>query len=276
MSKTSNNNNNNNLDATWILVECGNKKFAINSKFVSGIDELKQDKCIGASTKFNVRRGIYNILGLPIVVLDSRKIVGEPMVNSLKLDMSTKVQNIKNELIKWLDDAEWSLMSKSSIELNYKKLSLYEWLLEETGIKEIDVLKSKMLVSYKEAFILMEHAIETKKDYTKGMAEALKIHEGIRKLIDRSIIKPINRTITLYNNSISETCIVLKHKEFKYGIAVDDISAITERVTVRSSYSEYKPIAGKLIYGDNEYNIFNVTYLSNLANRFDASPIDDD
>lgn len=272
MSKASNNG----LDATWILVDCGKKRFAINSKFVAGIDELKQDKCIGASTKFNVRRGVYNILGMPITILDSRKIVGEQMLTSIKLEMTNKVQSIKNELIKWLDDAEWALMSKSNIELDYKKLELYSWAIEESGIKEIDVLKNKILTSYKEAFILMEQAIEAKKDFNRGISEALKIHEGIRRLVDRNIIKSINKTTTLYNNSISETCIVLQHKDFKYGLAVDDIHAITERVIVKPSYSEYKPIAGKLTYSNEDYHIFNINYLSNLANRFDASPVTDE
>lgn len=270
MGRTSNNN----LDATWILVDCGKKKFAINSKFISGIDELRQDKCIGASTKFNVRRGLYNILGVEVVVLDSRKIVGEPMINSLKLELSNKIQDIKNELIKWLDDAEWALMSKEEIETDYKKLSIYDWLNEDTDIKEVNVLKSKMKINYKEAFILMEQAIEAKNDCTRGMAEALKMHEGIRKIIDKNIIKPMNKITTLYNSSISETCIILNHKDTKYGLAVDDIHAITERVTVKASYSEYKPIAGKLTYGDEEYHIFNISYLSALAERFDASPIE--
>lgn len=270
MGRTSNNN----LDTTWILVDCGKKKFAINSKFVSGIDELRQDKCIGASTKFNVRRGLYNIFGVEVVVLDSRKIVGEPMINSLKLELSNKIQDIKNELIQWLDDAEWALMSKSNIDTDYKKLTIYDWLNESTSVKEIDVLKSKISISYKEAFILMEQAIEAKKDCSRGMSEALKIHEGIRKLVDKNIIKLMNKVVTIYNDSISETCIILNHKNTKYGLAVDDISAITERVTVRSYYSEYKPIAGQLIYGDEEYHIFNVSYLSSLASRFDASPIE--
>lgn len=265
-----------NLDTTWILVDCGKKRFAINSKYISGIDDLKQDKCIGASTKFNVRRGLYNILGMSIMVLDSRKIVDEPMITSLKMEMSNKIHSMKYELLKWVDDAEWSIMSKSSVETDYKKFEIYNWLLDESGIKDVDNIKKKLLIAYKEMFIIFENALEVKKDYNKGIAEALKIHDELKKHIDKNIIKQLNKIITIYNGSISESCIVLKHKDFKYGLAVDDIYAITERVSIKSYYSEYKPIAGKLIYGDKEYYIFNVNYLSNLAARFDAIPVEDE
>ena len=113
------------LNKTWVLVQCGNKKFTLNYNFISSMEDFKQAECLSTPTSDSVKRGVYSVLGMNLMVLDGRRLLGEPSITSLKLKFSEDIHELKSELLKWLECIEWYILANKEVELDYTKLSFY-------------------------------------------------------------------------------------------------------------------------------------------------------
>lgn len=256
------------LSKTWVLVQCGNKKFAMNYKYINNMEDFSQATCLKATAITGIKRGTYNLLENNIIVLDGRKLVGEKSVEAIKLEYSAYIDEMRTELLNWVDNLDWAILTNISLELDPTKFKLYNWLDNNSDSKDIELIKKRMLVPYREIFIMAEDAIQNKNSIEKGANYSINISEDIKDNIDRFILKPLSRAVSLYNKDIAETCIVIKHDGLVYGLTVDNIIAVTELTDIIPKYSEYKVIAGECKYKSDIYKIFNVKYLSSLAKKF--------
>ena len=255
------------LSKTWVLVQCGTKKFAMNYKYINSMEDFAQAKCLKTTVITGIKRGLYNIAESDMVVLDGRKLVGEKSIETIKLEYSAFIDEMKTEILNWVDSLDWAIISPSKVELDLTKFKLYKWLTNEADVKDIEIIKKRMIVPFREIFILAEDAIENKNNLEKGANYSVNISEDIKDNIDRFILKPLGRVVSMYNKDMDETCIVVNHKGMNYGLTVDNIIAVTELTDITPKYSEYKVIAGDCKYKSEVYSIFNVKYLSSLANK---------
>ena len=97
------------LSPTWVIIRIGKREYAINSKYVKAVTELKHETFIAESTGTFVR-GIYNIFNTEIPVLDGYKITKETSLAESKLDFSKSMTDIKMLYMSWLDTVEWMAM----------------------------------------------------------------------------------------------------------------------------------------------------------------------
>lgn len=260
----------NNLSNTWVLVKCGNKKFALNYNYINSMEDFGQASCVKTTSITGIKRGIYKIMGSDIMVLDGRKLVGEKSIETIKLENSAFINSLKTELLQWVDNLDWAILTGKDVETDYTKFKIYSWIKEETDDKSVDMIKKRMEIPFRELFILAEDALENRNNLEKGSGYSIGISEDIKSNIEKMIIKPLNRVIQTYNKNIDESCIVINHNNIRYGVTVDSIEAVTENVTIVPKYSEYKVIAGDCYYKSEKYNIFNVKYLSELTKRFNT------
>lgn len=261
---------NSNLSDTWVLVSCGEKRFALNYKYINSMEDFAQAFCLKATTITGIKRGVYSLLDLDIVVLDGRKLVGEKSIDTIKLNHSAYIDELKTELLQWLDDLDWAILSNKKVELDFKKFKLHNWIMEETDNQDIKMIKKRMEIPYRELFILAEDAVENRHNLSKGAQYSVNLSEEIKNNLDKYIIKPLGRACLAYNKNISENCLIITHNGVNYGLTVDNILAVTENVEITPKYSEYKVIAGTCKCKSEEYHIFNVKYLTELAKRFGA------
>ena len=241
---------------------------ALNYKYINNIEDFSQAKCVKATAITGIKRGIYNILESDIIVLDGRKILGEKSIETIKFEYSAYIDEMKTEMLNWLDKLDWAILSSSEVELDLTKLNLYNWLMEESDNKELNMIKKRMIIPYREIFIMANDAIENVNNFEKGPTYSINLSEKIKNNIDKLIIKQLSRAVSAHNRDISENCIVIKHDGLKYGLTVDTIVAVTDLADITPKYSEYKIIAGECSYKSEVYKIFNVKYLSSLARKF--------
>lgn len=261
---------NNNLSDTWVLVQCGNEKFALNYKYINNMEDFSQAQCLKATTITGIKRGIYNILDMDIIVLDGRKIVGEKSIETIKLNHSAEMDELKTELLQWTEDLEWAIISNKPVETDYTKFKLYSWIKAGSDNKEISMIQKRMEIPYRELFIMADDALENRHNIDRGTRYSINISEAIKDNLDKFILKNLSRATLAFNKSINESCIIIKHHNKNYGLVVDTIIAVTDKVSITPKYSEYKVIAGDCKYKSENYNIFNVKYLTDLADRFGA------
>lgn len=254
---------------TWVLVKCGEKKFAVNSKFLNSMEDFKQAQCLKAVTMAGIKRGVYNIIDMDIIILDGRRLLGEESITSKKMEFSNTIHKMKCELLNWVDDVEWGILAGRKVNLEYTEQSFYKWLNVETDIKEINKIKKRILVSYRELYIMAENVLNERSILDSDIKKSISILEDIKYNIEKNIFKQLSRIIVAYNKSFSEVCIIMRHKGRTYGITVDSVIAVTEQVNAIPRYSEYKVIAGECDYKNEVYNIFNMTYITDLAKKLE-------
>jgi len=260
-----------NLSKTWVLVQCGTKRFTLNYNFISSLEDFKQAECLYTTTADETKRGVYNILGMDLLVLDGRKLLGEPSISSLKLKFSEDIHKLKISLLEWIDSLEWFILQGKEVELDYMKLDFYSWVISRNGNTDMDRYKDRILATYKEIFMLASNIVNESNIKDKDINELLCDIKDIKETIEKEIFKQMNRVITAYNKSFEETCLIIKHKGRRYGLTIDKILAITEHVNVKPLYSEYKIVAGKCIYQDECYDVFNIKYITELAKKLESN-----
>lgn len=258
------------LEKTWILVNCGDKKFAVNSTFICNTENFKNAEALRVPATAGIKRGVYKVSDLDIIVLDGRKLLGEKSITTKRMKFIEDIHKYKNELLKWSDDLEWAILdSKSDVELDSTKLEFNTWLDTKTSSKDINDIKEKIKMHYNELFIIANNIMESKQKENYDVKDSLKKLDKIRQNIEKLIAKQLGKIISIHNNSFEETCLVFKHNNRIYGVTVDNIVAVTENVDVKALYSEYKIIAGKCMYKDEQYNVFNVNYITDVAKKLE-------
>ena len=154
------------------------------------------------------------MLDLDIIVLDGRKLVGEKSIETIKLENSANIDVLKTEMLHWIDDLDWAILSGKSIEMDYTKFKLYKWIKDDSEFdtNDIKMIKKRMEIPYRELFIMAEDAIENRHNHDKGAGYSINLSETIKTNLDKLILKNLGRATTTFNKNLNESCIIVKHK----------------------------------------------------------------
>ena len=261
------------LASTWILMRCGSKKFAINTKFILGTDNFEQASCLKAKTLTGINRGTFSVLGIDMIVLDGHRIIAEESVINQKLKKIDEINKLKEELNTWVDEIEWGVLIDKKVNTDCKTLDIWKWLDSSSELDTLETrkLKDKVKISLQEIELLAKDAIKNKKNAEKGTKYSINLVEEIRYSIDKNINKQLNRLVTIYNKEVKEVCLIITYDNRKYGLVVDKIDYIKEQteLIIAPKFSEYKVIAGTCKYDDVTYDIINIKYITSLAKKYE-------
>ena len=97
----------------------------------------------------------------------------------------------------------------------------------------------------------------------------IKENDNIIREIQRQSAKYVNKNlekiIEINNSKYTEQCLVVNIKEQTFGIAVDSIEMISEQVGEVNHQAQVSKVAvGKVKLRDKEYEILNLTKLTNI------------
>lgn len=253
------------LSNTWIIIQIGEAEYCINSEYVKGVAELSKAEYQKPVSYSGIMRGIYKIYAANIPVLDGRRLLGYTSIDEERLNFSEKIHNLKYKHMTLLDDLEWSIMTKDvfSKSLNMDESALSNWLQgTEFKDKKLDHTVQNMLAPLKVIYSLANKALCSRSEISYTQAHNL-ITE-IKRQSELYIIKGLNALIEIHNKSIVEMCVVIRCKGIDFGISADTIVSISEQSGDISKVCKDRLSAGAITIRDSEYNIINLTKITNL------------
>lgn len=252
------------LSLPWIVFSISNTEFCISTNYVKSISKLESDTTeIGQG----LVRGIYNVSGVGIPVIDGRKLAGIKTIAEERLIFSESVHKIKYEHLAWMNELEWCISTGDAFT---KPLDCCECILtkyiEET-LKNPDInLKLKRILkdTSKQHGIIHNMAAKALMNCSENLTQSLLIFQEIKRESDKYLIKNLDKLVEINNAITSEECLVIRCKDKTFGLAVDNVKFVADYDGEIDKICENRLCAGRVRIKGTKYNSINVTKLYHL------------
>ena len=254
---------------TWIIIKIGKREYAVNSKYVTAVTELRNETLIIESTK-NFVRGVYNIFNLETPVIDGYKLTKEQPKNDIKLLFSKELTELKIIITELLDSSELALVSDSQEEIdeiNRQIKNIIEKITPEYksfGDKYLDKLSNKLISNTMILLNRVSFVIQSKLDRRETFESSSNKLTSIRKECDRQIFDIIDNIIDCYNSRISEMCIIFKVTDLVFGISIDSVELVKETETKNDRNKRTILSMGTITIDEEVYNVLDLSKLKNI------------
>lgn len=256
------------LSPTWVIIRIGKREYAINSKYVKAVTELKHETFIAESTGTFVR-GIYNIFNTEIPVLDGYKITKETSLAESKLDFSKRMTDIKMLYMSWLDTVEWMAMyadPDGKWSMMEMQNNIENWA-ENTSFPHDEYLNKlcKRLVEHINITTGMaDKLIDSRLSKSIQVSDAINEINEIRKHAKRHVLDAFDNIIDCYTSKMSEMCIIVEANKRNFGMCIDSVELISE--TPKSATNNKRTVlsAGTIEVRNKVYNVIDLTKLSKV------------
>ena len=256
------------LSPTWIIIRIGKKEYAINSKYVKAITELKHETFIAESAGTFVR-GIYNIFNTEIPVLDGYKIARETSLAEYKLNFSKRMTDAKIVYMSWLDTVEWMAMyvdPDGKWSLLEMQNNIENWT-ESTSFPHDDYLNKlykKLIDNINITITMANKLVDGRLSKRIQVSEAIKEIEEIRRHAKRYILDAFDNLIDYYTSKISEMCVIVEAGKRNFGVCIDSVELISETPKLATGNKRTKLSAGTIEIKSKVYNVIDLTKLSKV------------
>lgn len=255
-----------NLTETWIVIKINGSNYCINSKYVKGISELNTAIYKKPANLSRFIRGNYSIYGAVMPVIDARRVLGYNSVEDEKLKFSDKVHKVIYEHETWIDELEWIVFTrdKFSKSSKYSDSSIIKFLdeLGETDSK-ITVMANKIRKPLEVVYGMANEILELRRK--KMLGDCYDKLEEIKRQSNKYVVKNLENIIELNNELYTEACLVIQCKGITFGIAVDSVDMISDKSDNLTKVCKDKVSAGTIQIKSKEYNILNLTKLTNIV-----------
>ena len=256
-----------NLSPTWVVINIGNRKYAINTVYVQSIVKLESSDFKDISRVNRFIKGVYDIHGMIVNILDGRRLINEKTMEEFKVEHAGFINNIRCKHEAWLDSVEWELLTGEHSEgTSDDALGEFIESFERNNPEDIQMIRlvQKMKQPYS---IIHKLADKTLKERANGggIIEATSIMHELRRQSESYILKNLDKLLELQTSKLSELCVIVKIRECIFGISIDSIDMITEQANNLSGYEKTRLSAGNVDIKGINYNILNLTKLSKVV-----------
>lgn len=254
------------LSPTWVVITIGNRKYAINSIYIQSIVKLSTAMFKVPYYSNGFIKGVYDIHGATITILDGRKIINERTIDECKIQCANKINSIRCKHESWIDAVESELITGKELSKEADDSDLKEFLIssEYNYDDHINVIISKMKQPYEIVHALAIKALSSKRE-GRSIDEINSLMREIRRQSNNYIIKNLEKILEVQTSKFNELCIIIKLHELVFGVSIDKIEMITEQVENLSNYAKTMLSAGNVDIKGINYNILNLTKLAKVV-----------
>lgn len=255
------------LSKSWIIINIGNRRYAVNTSYVTGFTALNSSDMLSMSNNRFIR-GMYNIFNSETVVIDGHKIACEKSQDDYIDTFCRVVTSIKINVQCYLDYAAVAaIYDKETNNLEKHKYEIYEELekiecnndhymttLKEKSKFRVDVMCSRvndLVESYRNGKISILNAIDKLSD--------------VEKESRKYIYDTLDKMVEYIGKKKSEMCMIVSAGRKRFGISIDSIDIIDSEIAEIGTKKLSNLSAGSVKISDTLYNILDLTKISKLV-----------
>lgn len=245
---------NDNNTLPWIIFQVKKNKYAVNSAYVLSIISMT-DELITIPDVQSYIRGVMNLRGSIIPLIDLKILFGESSFEKLVQDYANTISSKKDEIDAWVKELE-SYMDEDkpfSTDVDPKKCAFGKWLKSYVAINNsVDIQLKKLEEPYENLHQLAveySNCSRNHDDCTKKKCIKKKFKE-LKEVYLQDMYTIMDESVNTLKNSLKEMIIVLEYNNFKAGIIVDSVLSIElisnkfEQSEMNSQYYNTKYVTG--------------------------------
>ena len=255
------------LSNTWVIISIGKRKYAINSEYIKGIVDYSKCKYVAESLG-SFSKGIYNILGMDLVVLDGHRIAREESSQENRLIFLKDMTSIKINFNKVLDSVELAVIY---CEAEFIDSSAKEALkdIQFPNIDPSNTSLNKMIGRLQQNITvyvaLAAKLVKNRVDGAEDLCEATKDIDKLRSDAKKNVDDLIDSIVEAYNKSVTEMCLIVSTNSDDFALTFDKVEKTTE-ITGKVNINDKRTLlsAGTLTIGGTNYNVLNLTKIASI------------
>lgn len=256
----------------WVVMKIGAEYYCANTHYVSGIVDSPQQMIETSQNQFI--KGVYTVLGVPMPVIDVRKLVDFEPIDTLKVQLSKEISSIRFKYEAWVNELTWCLATGDSFTkgLDANSNDLITYMKDHANDKTIPLkthqLFDKMVEPNKIIYSLAKKIVDKinlGNLSSDNKEECEKLLKEIRRQTEKYILRVLDSIIELVVSSVEETIIVIKCNGKVFGLSVDRVETIAENTNEISRDAQTRLSSGVVTIKDKKYNILDLTKLSRLV-----------
>lgn len=216
----------------WLIFKLNNNDFAVNCETITSITILPtQVTAVPQMPEYT--RGLLNLRGTVIPLLDMRCLFGMPSLESECANFAALMDNYIHRHLEWVKELEQSARNNIEFtgETNHHKCAFGIWYdnykstnnMVNFHMKKIDEPHKKVHAVGEEIRAIMKEPASPKRQ--KHIEEALL---RLNKQIVPQLVSIIKETNTVLRESYREMVVVLENGKYKIGMIVDEVQSVEQ------------------------------------------------
>lgn len=258
----------------WIVVKIGDKEYCINTHYSVGMTEIKPNQQMVGPGQNQFIKGVYSIMGIQIPVIEGRKLVDSDSIDSIKIQISQELSDLRFKYDAWANELEWCFRTGDSFtdSLDADSNDLMQYIKSRSSDERIPLKARHLLDKMREPnkiIYTLTGKILTQKDgqfnFIEDKEYCKKILKEIRREVDRYILTALDNICKLLVEDVSVTVIIIKCNNKVFGLLIDIVECVAAHTGEISLESQDKLSSGKVNIKGRMYSILDLTKISRLV-----------
>ncbi len=244
------------IELPWIIFKVSKNTYAVNSEDVLSITKM-EDEIIDVPDIQEYIRGLINLRGSIIPLIDLKKLFKEDSLDKIVADYSEMIGARKQDHINWVNELDRCIENGEQFKLatDPHKCAFGKWFYSYKPENNTIGFHIKKI---EEPHRLLHEAAEEYNNCNKDHANCQR-EECLKDVLQRvkeeympEVVRILDDSISVLKNNLKEMIIVLEHDHFKAGIIVDSVLSI-------------ETISGSFEQGNMNKEYYNTKFISGVG-----------
>lgn len=250
---------NNKVETPWLTFRIKDKLFAVNTKYVENIVN-KVDKLSKIPYTSENVRGVFNLMGKVIPVVDMRILFGLPTIDNEVKTFFNEIDKRKDEHNAWVERLLECLNQgiQPDVLVDHKYCKFGQWFYSfETDNQNLQFVLKKIEEPHAKLHSLAKLKIEDLKNNVEELENTKKLAVQYRE----KVLNLLDEMKEPYKEAYKELWVVVGNEENKIGITVDEVISagditIIDREKQNEIVNTYSWVNDVAVLADNDIPIF--------------------